>query len=422
MNEWIVTLSSVIGSSHVSSGTPCQDACSNLVSEDGKWLSVVLSDGAGTAKKSDIGSKVISNIFAKSLIELSQEFAVKKPGSWVSDFVVNEVLKARKELRYITGFDDLKDFHCTLVACLIGDDGGFLIQIGDGASFGGLSKDTVDGKIDLSNNVICSLPENGEYANETYFITENSWIKHLRITPIGKVDWVVLGTDGGTTLAMLDDKIPKPGFIIPVIKGLTNINNAEARATYLKNILSNPQADKLTGDDKTLCIAFRKNLVKAKKEFQFNNIVNQNSEIMKNKISDVTNKVSSSNLEIDLPSSNKLTKKSMIIKVIIKKRKIISLTFLLLLIVSAFSFFILKNNNDGPFSGVNENNISEIEEKHLTTKNGSDKLNCAVTDEIPTNKKETDKLGGADTDKEILTIKKGTDEFGRVANPDGMDK
>jgi hypothetical protein len=255
MANWIYSHSSVIGSGHAKTGTPCQDSCSVKESADGKWLAIVVSDGAGSAKHSDISSNFVTHFFSESLISLSKELDIREPSSWINDYVIDSILKVRNELRAIAKSDDLRSYHCTLVACLIGDTGGFLIHIGDGAVFGGKSMSA-----DLKRDYFSSLPENGEYSNETFFITEGDWIKHLRITPINSVDWILLATDGGTSLSMINDSEPKWGFVVPLFKLIKNEKNLSARNEKLTLTLADSQADKLTSDDKTICIAFRKDL------------------------------------------------------------------------------------------------------------------------------------------------------------------
>jgi hypothetical protein len=94
-------------------------------------------------------------------------------------------------------------------------------------------------------------------SNETYFITSNDWLKRLRVTPISDVDWIVLGTDGGTAFTLLDEKTVKLSFIEPFISRLasTRVDDLEQE---VRGILSDEKADKLTGDDKSLAIAWKR--------------------------------------------------------------------------------------------------------------------------------------------------------------------
>lgn len=266
MSQWVVTGASSTGTSHQTTKTPCQDAFQ--ISQKDDWLAMVVSDGAGTAKFADKGSQFVSKFFLEALITLSKEIDQKGPGSWVTDYLVQKITEIRSQFREMANSDRLNDYHSTLVACLLGKNGGFLIQIGDGAIFGGGAKKEKD-KTQLAVDSFISPPENGEYANETFFITENSWIRHLRVTPVSKVEWICLGTDGGMALAMEAEKEVKAGFIEPLFKILVAQIDQKRREDQLVKILSAEEANKLTGDDKTLCIAYRDSLNSLPKEFQY---------------------------------------------------------------------------------------------------------------------------------------------------------
>ena len=253
MTNWVYSYSSVIGQGHIQTGLPCQDSSSVLESADGQWLAIAVSDGAGSAKHSELSSRFITDFFSKSLISLSEELGKREIGAWINDYVVECILKARNELRKLANSDNLRDYHCTLVACLLGETGGFLIHIGDGAVIGGKTIPT-----ETKSDYFSSLPENGEYSNETFFVTEGDWIKRLRITPINSVDWIMLGTDGGTSLSMVNDSEPKWGFVVPLFEMIKKEKDLDKRNAKLKSVLADTQADKLTGDDKTICLAFRK--------------------------------------------------------------------------------------------------------------------------------------------------------------------
>ena len=270
VDKWIIASASVTGLSHKKISAPCQDASVIQVSESGEWVAIVVSDGAGTASHSQEGSSFLATFFARSLISLSAELSSRAPGQWINDYVIERLLNARLSLRSKANSDDISKYHCTLVACLIGPSGGFAIHIGDGAIFGGkASHNQVLGKVELNNSFFISSPANGEYSNETYFVTEGNWIKNLRITPMPRLDWIYACTDGGTALSMVSDREPKEGFIVPVLKELLNESNTADRNASLFKILENPQADKVTGDDKTIAIACRENLIKSVSLLQF---------------------------------------------------------------------------------------------------------------------------------------------------------
>ena len=273
VDEWIVANASVIGPSHQRAGAPCQDASVIQISESGEWVAIVVSDGAGSASHAQEGSSFVAKFFARSLIYLSRELSSKAPGQWINDYVIERIIEARQSLRTRANSDDISKYHCTLVACLLGPNGGFAIHIGDGAIFGGrVGYVEALGEAELNDSFFISPPENGEYSNETYFVTEGNWIKNLRITPMPRLDWVFACTDGGTALSMVSDKEPKEGFIVPVLKEVLNKSNTSDRSATLVDILANPQADKVTGDDKTIAIAFRVSVKKSASALKFQSI------------------------------------------------------------------------------------------------------------------------------------------------------
>jgi hypothetical protein len=220
-------------------------------------VALVASDGAGTAKFSDQGSRLVTDEIAKCLIHLSEECDRRAPGAWVSDRVIQDIVSVRERLRELAGSDNIGDYHCTLSAALVGPTGGFTIHLGDGAIFGGAAGRQQGGVIDLSNEHFVSAPQNGEYANETVFLTEKDWIRNLRIQPVAAIDWVMLGTDGGMALAMVGESKPKSGFVVPVIRALIQEPDFASRCRALARILDDRQADRLTNDDKTLIAAVR---------------------------------------------------------------------------------------------------------------------------------------------------------------------
>lgn len=254
MTAWITAQASVIGLSHTKSGAPCQDASIVKTSRDGQWLIVVVSDGAGTAAKAEIGSKLVSEFFADELLELVEELQKRAPGHWINDFVIAKVLETREALRELAKSDDIRDYNCTLVACLQGPSGGFSIHIGDGSILGGSSNKKL---FSSEKPEFLSPPENGEYSNETYFITEGDWVKHLRVMPMPKLDWLICCSDGGGDLALVTDKEPKNGFLKPVVSAVFGENDLQKRNAILHAFLEDPQADKATSDDKTIVFAVK---------------------------------------------------------------------------------------------------------------------------------------------------------------------
>ena len=105
------------------------------------------------------------------------------------------------------------------------------------------------------NSTILSLPENGEYANETYFITGDDWLPHLRTTPFaGTIRCVSLMSDGAMPFAVNKGKTGMSGpFIDPVRSYLTSVSEAEGSEVLLAT-LSGERIWPITSDDYSLIL------------------------------------------------------------------------------------------------------------------------------------------------------------------------
>lgn len=253
-NVWYATTT---GPSHVSSNVPCQDACTLATSQDGAWTSIAVCDGCGSANKSDVGAQFASDFMSRALLALAQEVEEKGPGEWVIDKSVVLLSKLREKLRDRFG-DDITDYAATIVAALVSERGGFVIHIGDGIA-SSLRAHSKNGENQLKV-IAQSDPENGEYINQTFYLTEPNWIHHVRITALTGVECLVLCTDGAQTLFYEGNKPYQKAFASLFRTLLDEPSNGDS---FLKAALSNPDADARSSDDKTIAIIARSDFLEA---------------------------------------------------------------------------------------------------------------------------------------------------------------
>lgn len=251
---WKVVSASVAGFSHVADGTPCQDAHAASVLDNG-WFVGITSDGAGSASHSEQGSRTLCDslhtFLATYLAELHNlNRAVPRDEDVLRDVIVEGIDLIRKTLVAQYPDNALSDFHATLVGVMIGPDGGVFFHIGDGVA---CATDT-----ETFSSLAVSLPENGEYANETYFFTQPDWQQHLRLTSFGpQPDLVVLMSDGVSPFAMgPGGKEPHLPFLKPLSAYFSSHDDA-ANRDALVNTLQSDRIRPITGDDKTLLWAMR---------------------------------------------------------------------------------------------------------------------------------------------------------------------
>jgi hypothetical protein len=250
---WKIVDVSVPGFSHQEEGTPCQDF-NAFASLDNGWFIGVVSDGAGSAHRSVDGARMVCEGIIRHLTplvgELAKDRSIVLNHDSVRLWVLDGIESVRSDVSRTANGDSLSAFHATLVGAIAGPTGGVLFHLGDGAAFATKSEDF--------SKSIFSPPENGEYANETYFFTQPDWRTHLRLTSFdGQFDLVALMSDGVTPFALAPGAAaPYEPFFGPLSRYLMSHTQEEGRRA-LAATFETKAIRRITGDDKTLVWALR---------------------------------------------------------------------------------------------------------------------------------------------------------------------
>lgn len=254
-NDWKYTYASVLGSSHKKSHSPCQDSSKCQVIQDSNGediLVAVISDGAGSAKFSDLGSSMACSFFVKEVTDYLAE------AKRVKDLEVSFFENWIDQYQYLISshardFEvTLREFACTLVAAVVGNDHAAFFQVGDGAIV------VLDPESENYNWTF--WPDKGEYENTTFFITDPKVKKHIRFDVLPKrVEEVSLFTDGIQHLSLhYQTKTVHNPFFKPIFQVLRKVENDEYLNSSLEQFLSSDRINEKTDDDKTLLLASRK--------------------------------------------------------------------------------------------------------------------------------------------------------------------
>ena len=247
--QWKVFFASATGKQHLDGNSPCQDAGHHLAVND--VLIGVVCDGAGSASQGHLGA----DFFARRLTELvsaslrSGQFALDTQLDY-RDFLVPIIEAARTQLNEVAVGKELvlRDFACTVVGCIASRGRGCFFHIGDG--FGICVRNTGES--------VLSQPENGEYADQTYFVTDERWQDHLRLTPLPDIQQgslIGLMSDGASPFAVNRAKTGFfPPFIDPVVSFLSNATE-HGGSEALQQVLESEKTYAITADDKTLLLA-----------------------------------------------------------------------------------------------------------------------------------------------------------------------
>jgi hypothetical protein len=164
---WKYAAASVIGTSHLKSNGICQDAHCCLYDGETDRLVCVVSDGAGSACRSDRGSRLACDLAAERIRRAdssavhTKQFALDTLEA-IKTFLSNEALQ--EDIR-------IREFACTLLVAIVCEGRTTFWQIGDGAICFRLSTD--------DEYSFAFWPAKGEYANVTHFVTDEDSAKEL---------------------------------------------------------------------------------------------------------------------------------------------------------------------------------------------------------------------------------------------------
>ena len=254
---WRYAFASVIGASHTKSGLPCQDAsdCQILMAPSGEAVLVaVVSDGAGSADRSHIGSRLACALFMGEMATLFESGGVVADVTegfcklWLTRF--QHEIASRAEAEGVSP----RAFACTFLAAVVGDSRSAFCQIGDGA---------IVNQPQDSPGEYCYMfwPEKGEYENQTYFATDPLAASHLQHdAPPYRINEVALFSDGLERLALhMESQTAYAPFFQPMFAPLYKAADGHSQelSVALNQFLSSKRIQDQTDDDTSLVLATR---------------------------------------------------------------------------------------------------------------------------------------------------------------------
>ena len=258
-HQWRVAAATAAGASHVRNNVPNQDAVAHqLVETDrGQVAAVAVADGAGSAARSDEGSRIAADTAVATVVDgISQQPAAVSVQHLAASLVRLAIKQAKDAVVRYSEEQGVSsgEFAATLIVAFAGSRLLAAAQVGDGA--------VIAFKIgDGAAKTLCAA-HSGEYANETTFITSRS--RPDRIAAVGHAsgldhDGLALITDGLQNLAL---KMPEReaflGFWNPMLNDLAYTDEPEAVPDRLHAFISGERVQSRTTDDVTIAIAARK--------------------------------------------------------------------------------------------------------------------------------------------------------------------
>ncbi len=266
--EWRVAGMSMAGTSHVKTGLVCQDNRGWFAAGD--LIAVAVSDGAGSAPSSHVGSAVAVRAAITNLLELYETGQLKNGGRRVQRWFDRCPLIRRKKQDGDTKLKTQllrslgvatkaveeaaasigampRDLATTLIVVVAGPEFVAAAQIGDGA--------VVVGDRD-SNLTSLTAPSASEFLNETTFLTSPSAPQRVqvnvrRMTPAN----LAVFSDGLQMLALkMPMAEPHAPFFTPLFRYISA--TPEERAEQgIEEFLRSKRIGGRTDDDVTLVLA-----------------------------------------------------------------------------------------------------------------------------------------------------------------------
>jgi hypothetical protein len=247
---WRFTTAQSTGSSHLKTNLPCQDRLKCEVFSETTFVAT-LADGAGSAIQGERGAETAVETVIRFISD-----ALKARRMDFPEILSESFLKAR-EMVFSTAKEqgiEPRDLATTLLAVIMGPEGGAAFQIGDGVIV--VSKGEEEWEYVF-------WPQRGEFVNTTHFLTDEDAMDFMQIEPLeGAIKDVALMTDG---LEMLALDYSRKSVFEPFFKGIfeplhmTEDSTEVSNLTHmLEDFLSSERVRARTDDDTSLILATRR--------------------------------------------------------------------------------------------------------------------------------------------------------------------
>ncbi|WP_413164266.1 PP2C family serine/threonine-protein phosphatase [Capilliphycus salinus ALCB114379] len=248
-SNWQIVSASVRGTSHEKWDLPCQDAhCYQRLSND--ILIVAVADGAGSAKLSEIGSKIAVETAVNTLAQtLSSPSSQPEEINWQERLIetlnaAKMAVQAEAEVQEV----EIRELATTLIVTLATSDFVAVAQVGDGAAV----VEDKTGKIEA-----ITQPEQGEYLNETKFLIGFDAVETAQIRVWeGEPAHLAVFSDGLQMLALkMPAGTPHKPFFSPLFHFISTVTDETEAQEQLESFLRSPRVTQRTDDDLTLILA-----------------------------------------------------------------------------------------------------------------------------------------------------------------------
>ena len=273
----VVVGTSVIGNSHISMGLPCQDNCKYAYIKE-RWGIAITSDGAGSAKHSEIGSRIVVErgiYYFQNVIRQKkwiENKALPTEAEWTNiAYTTLKAIRDNMETFANTKSIELSSLNATIIVVIHTPFGFLTTHVGDGRA--GYKDETDEWKSFI-------IPHKGEEANQTIFLTSDFWkvpyyvmsgvmVPESNVVRCRPVAFTLM-SDGCEHAAwqcnMRNDKTgmyydpnkPFERFFNPLVADLLSDMSADLKTRWTRFVMLGNNSFKNEPDDKTMILGIIK--------------------------------------------------------------------------------------------------------------------------------------------------------------------
>ncbi len=272
--QWEIVGCSAIGTKHIKGGTSCQDAvCYERISD--QIIIGAVSDGMGSARRSDVGSKLAVQT-ALSQIKSTQCWLNQPKNDEEAWEIFRSVLgkvQATLKKEAENGGYSVKDLNCTLLAFVATPEWLAAMQVGDGL---------IVVRSKGRDYQLLFMPDKGEFCNETTSVTSSHALEEMQVcVKSGSYEFICAATDGIENISLVKPENWRPfeGFFKPLEEQIMlSTKSLDHKKKEIEDFLNSEQINQQTDDDKTLLLCAYSD---------FTNVQNQNT-VSQNNLQDQT--------------------------------------------------------------------------------------------------------------------------------------
>lgn len=157
-----------------------------------------------------------------------------------------EVISKARHKGASNSCDPIREHACTLMVAVLTQDTVGVAHVGDGCVVAGNGAEWQ----------LLSEPENGEFANETSFLTDPRNLPRVRIAPASDINCLAVITDGLQGVALTLGSVPYERFWTPLYNAL-NRNTDSPPGAVLESLLQRVGQSGKASDDCTIAVCMR---------------------------------------------------------------------------------------------------------------------------------------------------------------------